>query len=812
MTFDFINPLMLIGLAGLALPILAHLISKKKYDIVHWGAMQFLELGRNARRRLRLEELLLLLVRMGLVALLVVALARPWVAGGWLTRYVSKQNRDVVFVIDGSYSMGWEGDGKTPHEAALQWARDFLEELQTGDTVALIDARDRPRAVIEFPTSDLDQVRAELDKLPPPAGTANLAEGVAKAIQILTRTSNLVREVIVLSDGQALSWRADDESLWSRIDDLRQQPAVRPRIWAVNVRGPTTETPENFLVDRLQVSRELTVAGFPLRISTRVRRSGGEGPVLRKVYLEVDGQRLSEKTLNLQLPPDGAASVEFEYRFRSPGAHQVSVVLDRDLLPGDDRADAAIRVARALPALLVDGDPQPDPARTETFFAKAALTASSNDAPWVQAAVVAWDQFRSDDLKGVEVALLMNVPRLTDTQLGALKDFVRDGGGLCIALGDRIDVTRYRSRLLAADGGLLPAELIGKAADTDDSLPGVYVSDTSLELPWLKRFRRAAGGGFTDARFARWWKVRPRVPKPRAEPSESGKTGQTKPTGTAERARRGDRAKRPDAVPAASNGLSPNRVSSSSDTEAARPPSGQAGPSPPLVEIRLDTGDPLLLTRRVGRGLVALWTSTLDADWNTLPAKPDYVPFLHELIFRLTSGKTQRNVMPGMPLIAPLPEGTELSELIFVGPNEMTFEPERAGDELRPLVQLNDTRLPGVYRLKRRADHSADRRVRVAAGAAAETIEECFVVDFDRTESDLRPLSDGEKTALCHKNRMGFVQTQDELRQEIFAEDSQTEIWHLLLWVFLVILVAEVVMTRRLVQTGHAVVEEQPAT
>ena len=81
MTFDFINPLMLIGLAGLSLPILAHLISKKKYDIVHWGAMQFLELGRNARRRLRLEELLLLLVRMGLVALLVVALARPRVAG-----------------------------------------------------------------------------------------------------------------------------------------------------------------------------------------------------------------------------------------------------------------------------------------------------------------------------------------------------------------------------------------------------------------------------------------------------------------------------------------------------------------------------------------------------------------------------------------------------------------------------------------------------------------------------------------------------------------------------------------------------------
>ncbi|HID24132.1 MAG TPA: VWA domain-containing protein [Planctomycetaceae bacterium] len=800
MTFDFINPLMLIGLTGLALPILAHLISKKKYDVVHWGAMQFLELGRNARRRLRLEELLLLLVRMGLVALLVIALARPWVAGGWLTRYVSKQDRDVVFVIDGSYSMGWQGEGKTPHEAAVQWARDFLEELKTGDTVALIDARDRPRAVIEFPTSDLDAVRAALDELPAPAGTANLPEAIAKAIQILARTSNLVREVIVLSDGQALSWRADDENLWLRIDDLRQQPAVLPRIWAVNVRGPTTDTPENFLVDRLQVSRELTVSGFPVRISTRVRRSGGTDSVMRTVSLEVDGQRLSEKTLTLRLPPDGAASVEFEYRFTSPGAHLVSVVMEADLLPGDDRADAAIRVAAALPALLVDGDPQPDPARMETFFAQAALTASVNDSPRIRATVLPWDQFDRDDLAGVEVVVLMNVPRLTDAQLGALKDFLNEGGGVCIALGDRIEARRYRTRILAPGDGLLPAELIDTVADTDDPLPGVYVSDSSLELPWLARFRQTAGGGFTEARFARWWKVRPVAPggRPSAEADRANSDA-------------GDQAPSDGRIDEASSKRS--RSGGSSWSGATEKPDAAAGPA--TVEVRLDTGDPLLLTRRYGRGLVALWTSSLDADWNTLPAKPDYVPFLHELIFRLTSGKTHRNVVPGMPLIAAVPKDVSPDELVFVGPNKTTFPPEPAGDELRPLVQLSDTHLPGVYRLKRRAERAAERRSPAAArreGAEEpQGLEDCFVVQFDRSESDLRPLNDAERTALSRNSRMAFVQTQDELREEVFAEDSQTEIWHLLLWLFLVILVAEVVMTRRLVQTGHAVVDEQPA-
>ncbi|MCA9022389.1 MAG: BatA domain-containing protein, partial [Planctomycetaceae bacterium] len=42
MSFDFLNPMMLLGLLGISLPVLVHLLSRKKYDVVQWGAMQFL--------------------------------------------------------------------------------------------------------------------------------------------------------------------------------------------------------------------------------------------------------------------------------------------------------------------------------------------------------------------------------------------------------------------------------------------------------------------------------------------------------------------------------------------------------------------------------------------------------------------------------------------------------------------------------------------------------------------------------------------------------------------------------------------------
>ncbi len=824
MTFDFINPLMLAGLAGLVLPILAHLLSKRKYDVVLWGAMQFLQLRRNTRRKLRLEELLLLLLRMGLVALLAVALARPWVAGGFLIDYVRKQHRDVVFVVDGSYSMGWQGPGQTPHAAAVQWARAFLDELQPGDSVTLIDARDEPRLVTDAPTTDLDRVREELDRLPPPAGSANLPEAIARAVQILTRTSNLVRDVIVLTDGQSVGWHADDERLWSRVDDLLQQPAVRPRIWVVNVLGPPPEsqaTPENFTVDRLQLSRELTVTGFPVRVSTKVRRSGGRSATTRRVYLEVDGQRLQEQTTTVQLPPDGAASVEFEYRFRSVGSHLVSVVVDGDPLPGDDRADAAVEVVEALPAVLVDGDPRPDPTQSETFFLRAALTARGNDSPWVRATVVPWDRFSSENLSQVQVAVLANVRRLTPAQLGAVRDFVRRGGGLILTLGDRVDESFYQRQLLSPTEGLLPVRLERTWNDTDVALPAVYASDASLQLPWLARFRKAVGGGFTEARFVRWWEVTPlqRVTDSDAATFSANAGAEGEGTGPSDAAF-GSTSTATGSVGDDDAGSGSSRSSKPGSGLAA----GSAGPGlaepsanaeQPAVEIRLDNHHPLLLTGRYGRGWVALWTSSVDADWNTLPAKPDYVPFWHELIFRLTSGKVSRNVLPGLPLVAPLPKGHTVESLVFVGPGGLVLEAEPAGDELEPRVQLTNTQLPGVYRLVRRSAVASGSTSEAAVGPARlrrpprpTDVLECFVVDFDRNESDLTRLTKAEVARLTQNGRLSFVSTQDELKKEVFAEDSRTEIWHLLLWLFLVLLTVEVFMTRRLVQRGQAAVDE----
>src|SRR5438876_4739718 len=103
MSFGFLNALMLFGLAALAIPPLIHLLNRRRFQVVDWGAMQFLQVSETTRRRLLIEELLLMALRMGLIAVMVAALAAPYVVGTFLADLGGRPNRDVVLIFDGSY-------------------------------------------------------------------------------------------------------------------------------------------------------------------------------------------------------------------------------------------------------------------------------------------------------------------------------------------------------------------------------------------------------------------------------------------------------------------------------------------------------------------------------------------------------------------------------------------------------------------------------------------------------------------------------------------------------------------------------------
>ena len=174
MSGDVLNKAMLLGLLGVALPVLIHLLNRRRDPVIDWGAMQFLDLGRRARRRIRLTELLLMLARMALLALVALALARPfWMPaaagsparGGGPGAGADAPPRDVVLVVDGSDSMDRRCGGTTPRALAVRWARQFVAQLRPGDSVAVLVAGERVGPLIDPPSFDRTRIDAVLAAL-----------------------------------------------------------------------------------------------------------------------------------------------------------------------------------------------------------------------------------------------------------------------------------------------------------------------------------------------------------------------------------------------------------------------------------------------------------------------------------------------------------------------------------------------------------------------------------------------------------------------------------------------------------------------
>src|SRR3954466_16383620 len=190
------------GLAAVLIPPIIHLLNRKRYDVVPWGAMQFLQVSERTRRKVFLEEVLLMLVRMGLIGLMVAALAAPLDASRWLDFLADHGRRDVVLVFDGSYSMAYQGPKGTAHEAAKTWALALLDDLGSGDGVAVVNARHRPQVLVSEPTHDFDLVRTAVQTPPAPRGGCDGPAAVQAAVQALKASAAARREVIVLTDGQ----------------------------------------------------------------------------------------------------------------------------------------------------------------------------------------------------------------------------------------------------------------------------------------------------------------------------------------------------------------------------------------------------------------------------------------------------------------------------------------------------------------------------------------------------------------------------------------------------------------------------------
>jgi Aerotolerance regulator N-terminal/von Willebrand factor type A domain len=628
-------PWMLAGLGVLAIPPLIHLLNRRRHDTVDWGAMQFLQVSRATRRRLLLEEILLMLLRVGLLAALVACFAGPFFdasAGG-------EAPRDAVILIDGSASMAVPGaDGTRPSARAIAWVRDELERRAAGDAVAVLSVRDRVAPLVGELTPDLDRVRGAL-AVPPPSGGSDWADAVRRAYAILAKSDKANREIVVLSDNQKAYW-ADAEAMlrWELLrSELGPSRPGSPRLRVIDLSAGRPAMVPNVALGPIAASRPVVPVDreVSFRLDLLVSGQPGYEPPHR-LRLEIDGKHVRDLPAppKASLPTTGRIPLTITQRFSTPGVHRVGVVVEadppvgmrpagyvtRDRVPGDDRQDFALEVVDSIGVLIIDGG---GTAEGGPGFLRDALSPTRDPHPVARTRVVAAKAF-AGPLPAERVVILHDVARLTDAQVETLSAFVAGGGGLLVTIGGRAEVAWYNEKLYR-DAGWLPARLDG--VSSAEARPEA----ASLTYPVLDVFARDGAGGFAEARFPRWMK------------------------------------------------LDIDRQSSSS----------------PIGQLVSATGKaPFMVERRHGTGRVLLCAVPLDASWGTnLAESPAFVPLVHEAVFHLAGARSaEYNLRPGEPIRFRVPPDARLDAYRVTAPDGSPL----AAQVLDGMLTA-DTREPGVY-------------------------------------------------------------------------------------------------------------------
>ncbi len=496
---SFLSPILLGALAAVGVPVAIHLFNKFQTRVTDWGAMRFLlESVQKNQKKVKLDDLILMILRCLVVAFIVFAFARPALkglgAGGQ-----SSGNVTAVVLLDNSASMDQGDGGLTRFEQAKNDIRQWLEKLDGQSSVALYLCATRTTPMIGKPVNDFALFRKSLDESKAGNYGSDLLQGLRLAMESLRAVPGGAKEVRIYTDGQASAFlqREDLKKLARDNPDVMIQPIIIGKQATDNL-GLVMFRPETGAV----------AAGQPVNFRVQVLNAGSSPASGVKVDFKVDDNISGGSAMIADIPPGETRGAFVTLSFDKPGMHVATASIGADGFAEDNHREVAVNVARRVEVALA-GAEQPGAGRDETlrFLFHALVPVPKDQAATyylVPTAVHPGDlpvvvaQSGEDRPK---VVFLCDPGDVPDEVSNALATYIKGGGNLVVFPGSNTDVTRWTEE--SAFGKLLPATLVA-AVEAPAANPRSW-QVREFTHPVTSFWNDAANGSLGGLKFSRYY-------------------------------------------------------------------------------------------------------------------------------------------------------------------------------------------------------------------------------------------------------------------------------------------------------------------
>ncbi|MBD3367105.1 MAG: VWA domain-containing protein [Candidatus Eisenbacteria bacterium] len=458
----FLNAAFLFAALAALLPLVIHLISRRRVETVDWSSLRFLkELERRRIRRVRIRQILLLVLRSLIILLVALALARPTLEGPLAGN--ARARTSVAIVLDESASMDREASGTVLFDAAAARVREIVALLDEGDEAFLVSAAGPAASLVPDGTVSPDVVIQELVERAPADAATDYTGAVEKALAHLADARNLNREVYLVGDLAAAGWSGEPS-----LPDVGTDGAMwPPRVYVLPLEGPLGNNAV------LSVGTERIYGGSRGRYAvtaeiTTTRR----GPLELPVRLFVDGVQVGQTGADLQA--GDRATARFTVALGESDWHAGRVAIERDVFPNDDARFFVVPPSRTIEVLVA----RPEGAGEDAGYVERALDPLGTaerfrpvEVPVGEVAVQEQGRF--------PVVVLADVGRPGAEAERWLRRHVASGGGVLVVLGSRTDVRAWRGSALEELSGVRLVEPVERRQ-------GVRLAPTGRGHPLLE--------------------------------------------------------------------------------------------------------------------------------------------------------------------------------------------------------------------------------------------------------------------------------------------------------------------------------------
>jgi hypothetical protein len=485
----FLAPLFFAALLTIVVPILIHLTQREKKQVVEFPSLMFLEkIPYQSVRRRRIRDWPLLAMRLAAILLIVLAFARPFFENPIVALANTSGPREVVILLDRSYSMAY-GDRWTRAQAA---ARQAVQGLRPGDRATLILFGTSAQLDVRA-AADHARVGAAIDAAKVSAEATRYAPGLKLAQRVLADSTLQNREVVMISDFQRQGWVRDE--------NLRLPEGATFRPVAI-----TDAQTANLTVSSVLPQRTIFSGQERVTVTTNIVNRGPSPASNVQVQLELDGRSAETQTVTVQ--PGAPTSVTFQPFTLARAFTRGSVRIGNDSLNQDNAFHFVISPAQRLPVLMLE---PPRAARETSLYLQKALAIGTT--PAFQLNARQGESLSATDLVRSRVVILNDTAAIGSGDI--LKNFVSRGGGLLVVLGEHANWGTDSNDLLPG----VPANIV------DRSGRGGSLAELDFSHPALELFKAPRSGNLLTARFFRYRAV---TMKP--DPQGGGRQGGHTPT------------------------------------------------------------------------------------------------------------------------------------------------------------------------------------------------------------------------------------------------------------------------------------------